>query len=415
MNTTKRVVAAVAALGLALGGAQAVQAKGLSGRSWVATPNGMVGVQQTVLLKAPKLAGQVATFTFTSPAGTNNSGQATVNSSGFAYLPWTPNAAGTWTLTATSGGTKVDDSTFLVVPMPTTTDLLIQGEVQAGVAVTMVTEVSAIGGVIAPSGTVTVRNSTGGVVATGSLVPGNNQKTSTVSLTWTPSSTGSTLTASYSPNSTAFSASQSLSSSPLVAGAQAISVRLPQRMYLGVPASISSVVSPSSLDNNIGGSQAFNLSIDGFVFYVMGGSQPMNTQGVTTITWTPTQSGIQAINAQYASANFAYNGRDSQIINVQPAPTPDTVTVTPVGAPAWGPGNVGTLTEGSWVEVTPTSTSGNPVTLAADGPCAIEAGTVTALGPGTCTITATSVGNGGNLAAAQSSYTISVVKNTKKK
>ena len=411
---TKHVIAVLAALGIALSLAPTAQAEGLKGRDWVATPNGVVGIQQTVLLKAPKLRGRVATLTFTDPRGAANSGQAAVNSAGFAYLPWTPSLPGTWQVAATSGGTQIDNSTFIVAPMPTSTDLMIQGEVQAGVPVSMVVNVSAHGGSIAPSGTVTVSNSTGAVVAVGALTPGSNQRTSTVSLGWAPSAGSPPLVATYAPNSSTFSGSQSLASNPLVGGAQAISIRAPQRLYVGVPAAISSVVSPGSRDSNIGGSQAFNLSIDGFVFYVMGGSQPMNAQGVSTVTWTPTQSGVQSINAQYASANFAYNGRDSQIVNVQPAPTPDTVTLTPTGAPAWGPGNVGPLTEGSSVELTPTSISGNPVTLAADGPCALEAGTLTVLGPGTCTVTASSLGNGGDLAGSQADYTIPVVKNPPK-
>ena len=407
---TKRVIAVFAALGIALSLAPSAQAEGLKGRNWVATPNGVVGVQQTALLKAPRLAGQVATFTFTDPAGVANSGQAIVNPSGFAALPWTPNLSGTWRLSATSGTAAIDDSTFVVAPMPTTTDLLIQGEVQAGVAVTMVAEVSAIGGVIAPSGTVTVRNSTGTVVASGALTPGTSQRSSTVSLGWTPASGGPPLTATYTPDSTAFSASQSLGSNPPVGGPQTISIRAPQRLFEGVPATISSVVSPGSLNRNIGGSQAFNLSIDGFVFFVMGGSQPIDAQGVSTITWTPTQAGIQTINAQYASANFAINGRDSQVVNVQPAPAPDSITVTPTGAPAWGQGSVGTLTVGSWVEITPSSASGNPVTLATEGPCALEAGILTVLGPGTCTVTASALGNGGKLAPSQANYTLLVVR-----
>jgi hypothetical protein len=184
-------------------------------------------------------------------------------------------------------------------------------------------------------------------------------------------------------------------------------------MYVGVPERISSVVSRNSL-SPAGGSQAFNLSIDGFTFFVMGGSQPI-VDGVSTITWIPTQAGFQTINVQYASANFANNGRDSQAVFIQPAPTPDSITMTPDGAPAWGPGLVGTLTQGSYVSVTPQSVSGNPVTLTPDGPCAIEGGVITVLGPGTCSVTAFSLGNGGSLAPTAATYTIDVVTPPKKR
>jgi hypothetical protein len=117
---------------------------------------------------------------------------------------------------------------------------------------------------------------------------------------------------------------------------------------------------------------------------------------------------VQTVGVQYASANFAINGTDTQTINVQPAPTADVITVTPTGAGAWVPGNVGTLQQGNAVELTASSQSGNPVSLATDGPCAINAGVLTVLGPGTCSITASSLGNGGNLTGATQDYTVSV-------
>ena len=40
--------------------------------------------------------------------------EAAVNSAGFAYLPWTPNQAGTWTITATGGGATIDTSSIAV-------------------------------------------------------------------------------------------------------------------------------------------------------------------------------------------------------------------------------------------------------------------------------------------------------------
>ena len=184
-------------------------------------------------------------------------------------------------------------------------------------------------------------------------------------------------------------------------------------MYVGVPTTISAVVGRNFL-SPLGGSAAFNLSIEGFAFFVMGGSQPI-TNGVSTINWTPTQAGVQTINVHYASANFAINGRDSHVVTVKPAPSPDSITVTPEGAPSWGPGLVGTLTQGSYVEVTPQALSGNPVTLTTDGPCAVGGGIITVLGPGQCSITASSLGNGANLAPTNATCTINVIPPPKKR
>ena len=98
------------------------------------------------------------------------------------------------------------------------------------------------------------------------------------------------------------------------------------------------------------------------------------------------------------------------MINVQPAPTPDSITVTPVESTPWSSGNVGTLTQGNYVEISAASISGNPVTLSTDGPCGNDGTFLTMLGPGTCTITAASLGNGGSLTASSASYTITVVR-----
>ena len=258
-----------------------------------------------------------------------------------------------------------------------------------------------------------MRTSTGALAATGALNPTDVPGVASVTMNWTPPPQPVGLTATFTPSTEAFQSSTSLGISAAVGGEKAIALRTPPVMYVGVPATISAVVGRNFF-SPLGGSAAFNLSIDGFTFFVMGGSQPINN-GVSTITWTPTQAGVQTINVQYASANFAINGRDSQVVNVQPAPTADAITVTPAGAPAWGPGIVGTLTQGSSVQLTPQSLSGNPVTLSADGPCALNAATITVLGPGTCSVTASSVGNGANLAPAQATYTINVITPPKKR
>ena len=403
-----RLLTLVAAATLVLGGGVATtsQAAPISGREWVATPNGLVGVQQTVIVRAPRSAGQVATVTFTNATAGSNAGQAVVNPEGFAYLPWTPNLPGAWSISASVGGASAGTSSIAVGAMPTQTVLLTPGEVRENRPATLVAEVKALSGGITPSGTVTVRNQANNVVATGTLSPTGMARTAAANIAWTPPPGAVTLTATFTPATTAFSESTSVPQSPAVGGPQAVSLRMPPVAYVGVEETVSAVIQPQ-FQSPLGGSVAFNLSIDGFVFYPMGGSRPAGS-GVGSTTWVPTQAGVQTVGVQYASANFAINGRDTQVINVQPAPTVDIITVTPTGAPPWGPGNVGTLQQGNTVELTPSSQSGNPVTLATDGPCAMNAGTVTMLGPGTCSIVASSVGNGGSLAAAEQTYTVTI-------
>jgi len=363
-------------------------------------------VQQIVTVRAPRTAGQVATITFTNATAGTNAGQAVINPQGFAYLPWTPNVPGAWTLSAQVGSASTGSSSIVVAAMPTSTVLLAPGEVQENRPATLVAEVEALGGSIIPSGTVTVRNQSGAIVASGTLAPSDRPRTAVANISWTPVPGAVSLTASFTPATTAFAGSTSVPQSPVVGGAQAVSLRMPPVAYVGVQETVSAVIQPQ-FRSPLGGSVAFSLNIDGFVFYPMGGSRPAGS-GVGSTTWVPTQAGVQTVGVAYATANFAINGTDTQVINVQPAPTADIITVTPTGAPAWGPGNVGTLRQGDSVELTPTSQSGNPVTLATDGPCVANAGTLTVLGPGTCSITASSVGNGGSLTGTTQNYEVSV-------
>ena len=403
------VGAAVAAAGaLVLGGLAATSASAapITTRTWVASPNGLVGVQQTVIVRAPKSDGSVATVTFTSATAGTNAGQAAVNSQGFAYLPWTPNVPGAWTISASVNGTSMGSSNIVVAAMPTSTILLVAGEVQENQSATLIAEVEALGGSITPSGTVTVRNQSNAVVATGTLAPSATPGLATANMSWRPAPGAVTLTATYTPANGAFTGSGSPAQSPAVGGAQAVSLRMPPVAYVGVPETVSAVIQPQ-FQSPLGGSVAFNLNIEGFIFFPMGGSQPVGG-GVGSAQWVPGQPGFQTVGVQYASANFAINGSDTQVINVLPAPAPDAITVTPTGAGPWVPGNMGTLTQGNTVELTPSAQSGNPVTLATDGPCAANAGIVTMLGPGACEITAQSLGNGGTLKAAEQTYTITV-------
>lgn len=405
-----RVLAVAAALSLAVSGAVAApsQSATLQGRNWVAAPNGLVGVQQTVIVKAARSAGQVATVTFQNDAAGTNAGQAVVNSQGFAYLPWTPNLPGVWNISASVGGQTIDTATIAVAGMPTSTILLTPGEVAENRPTTIVAEVSALGGSITPSGTITVRNQANSIVATGTLRPTGTLGAASADISWTPVPGAESLTATYNPATSAFLTSVSPTQTPVVGGSQAVSLRLPPVSYVGVPETIAAVIQPS-FQSPLGGSVGFSLNIDGFVFYPMGDSQPAGS-GVGTARWTPTQTGTQTVGVAYATANFAINGTDTQVINVLPAPTPDVITVTPAGSGAWAPGNVGSLPQGSMVQLVPTSVSGNSVTLSTNGPCALDAADLTLLGPGQCEITAQSVGNGGSLTPAESVYAVTVTR-----
>ena len=407
------VTALAVALGLSLASAPASHAEPLTGATWVAATNGVAWTPQTVTVKTGKKAGPTITIAVTGSAGGGTTLTAPVTSAGFAYASWTPTASGTFTLTATGAAGQLGVSSVTVVPAPTITTLFVPGNVQPGVAVPIFAEVDTLSSSVAASGTITVRDQNNNVVATGNLSATGSPGEAATRMSWTPSPGSPVLTATFTPATNAFSASTSLSEDPFVGGSWTVSLTFPPVMYVGVPATLGAVVG-AGIPTTVGGSAAFSLNIDGFNFFVMGGSNQIN-DGVATYRWTPTQAGFQTIQVQYASNNLQYNGNASQAVNIQPAPSPDTITLTPTGAPAWGPGVVGTLTQGNTVTLTPTSVSGNPVTMAANGPCAFEDAVLTMLGAGTCTVTATSFGNGGSLSGTTAYYTINVNAAPKKK
>lgn len=396
---TRLVIAAVSSLALLLGvGVTASTAAPVPTGAFVVTPNGLVGVQQQITLLAPNSRGTVVTVSFSLAGGSSFSGQTTINGSGAGTLAWTPNLPGMWTITSTGiGSTKV-----FVSPIPTTTILLVPDEVSTGQATGIITTVTSLGGSIAPSGTVIVRDQANQMVASGILRPGNSPLTSSISMTWMASPSSVSLTASFVPATPAFAASISPSATTFIGGNQTVSIMVPPAIYFGVPTTLRTVNDAGVS----GGSSAFNQNKDGFLTFI-GGSNPV-VDGVASYIWTPTLSGYLAIGVQFSTAGLAINGSDSRPILVLPAPTPDAITITPSGAAPWGPGVVGTLTAGNTLTLTPASRSGNAVTLATNGPCVINAAVLTVLSAGACTVTASSLGNAGNLATSTQNYTVNI-------
>ena len=407
--TRRFIVAAISAAALTLGTASMAQAAPVSGRAWVATPNGVVGVQQYVTLKSWASRNTVATVTFTAPGGATNAGQTTFNAQGFANLAWSPNLPGTWSITATSPKGAVGSTSVAVSATPTSTVLLVPGEVEQNRTTTIVAEVTSQMGSIAPSGTITVRNQTNAIVATGTLRPSTSPTKSVANIDWTPVPGAVSLTATFNPATTAFASSVSPTESPFVGGSQTVTLRTVPQAYVGVPVTVTGITAPG-----VGyGSASLEVTRDGFSSSISG-SRPTDSNGIVNFTWTPTQAGVQSLFIQFSTNDFSVNGRDTQAVNVAAAPGPNTITVTPTGAPAWGPGNVGTVTAGSTVTLTPTSKSGGPVPLATNGPCVINAGVLTLLSAGTCTVTATSAAAPG-YTAATAQYTVTITPAPKKK
>ena len=332
-----------------------------------------------------------------------NAGQAIVDSQGFAYLPWTPDLPGSWDITASVGGMTIGSSNITVQAMPTITTLLAPGAVQAGQSITLTARVEALSGQITPSGLVTIRNNSNDVVAEGSVVPSVDAGVAVASLAWTPSRGETSLIAEFVPATSAFSGSTSRAQTPTVGTQPALTLRLPQVSYVGVEDTYEVLIAPDRRSPE-GGSAAFSVNMDGFTFYVMGGSKPVR-DGVSATTWTPDVPGVQTIQASYSSADSRSSGTAAQSINVQPAPQPDTVTSASIVF-----GRNAPFAPGTTIDPQFTAESGNPVILSTDGPCVMNAGELSLLGMGICSVQARSLGNGGSLAAHSEQFALEILR-----
>lgn len=384
-RTARTLLAATLTLGLGLGaGATAIAPASAAPAAFVATPNGMVGMTQEILISAPSLKGQPITIGFAlGSAGTSQ--QTVVGSNGYGYMNWTPSLAGSWTISGLGNAIGIGTTTVNIAAMPTTTTLFTPTNATSN-AVTLVSViVSAEAGTYAPQGTINLASAFGNPVGTQQLTPIAGSANSYASFDWTPQVLGYfPLIATYTPSSNGTLASTSeTANSLIVSNAGVVELRVPTSFRVGQPTVISALVTPTTTV----GSAAFQLN-GGY----LSGSIPL-VNGVATTQWTPTQQGIQTITTQFSStAAGGPSGAVSQAINVLGANPADVISVSaPSGT--WGPGRPIAIATGSNTQLSTSSASGSSVLLSESGPCSINGSVITGLGAGTCTVTAASVGS----------------------
>lgn len=388
MSRSARILlAATLTLGLGLGaGATVVTPAGAATQNFVATPNGMVGVAQGVLIYAPTLRGQAVTMGFENGnAGTSL--QTTIGSNGFGNISWTPAIAGDWTVTGLGTAVVAGTTTVNISPMPTSTEMFTPNLAATNASTTVSVVVSAAGGTIAPAGRVTLTAGSAVPVGTVTLTPIAGSASSSATFNWIPQTLGLLpLVATYTPSSNAMTASTSPTAKALVASnAETVVFRLPTTFRVGQPTTITAVVTPA----NTPGSASFALNNR----YLAGSTTLVN--GVAPAQWTPTVPGPQILRARFTSSNLpTVTGENIQMVNVLSPLPPDNVSISsPSGV--WGPNNPMAIQRGAAIALTTSATSGNPVLLSVSGPCSINGAVITGLGAGTCTITAATVGGNG--------------------
>lgn len=356
--------------------------------TFIATPNGMAGVVQGIVISAPKLRNQSVTLGF-QINGFGSSLQTTIGANGFGHIAWTPGSAGAWTISGLGNAIALGTTTITVAPLPTRTTLMAPNNVQQDVGNPIIAIVSAAVGTWAPKGTITVRNANGNVVAAGTLAQVPGSQTSQVTMSLKPDAGGNyALFATFTPADGVSEASVSPKSSPFVSSSvSAVALRFPPALYVGEPTVLGAVLGAGFP----AGSVAFSMNGFGIT-----GSIGIAAQGSVSTQWTPSTGGVVNMGVNY-SANSAgpggtRSGTSSQSINVLPARAQDSITTRASNLGVWNEGSPEILVAGVSTTLTGSSGSGSPVVFSPSGPCVIAGTTLTVLSAGLCTVTATTVG-----------------------
>ncbi len=422
MKTNRVLNFAAVALVIAVGSTVTGMAQAAQGPSVIGAANGIVGVSQTVEVRAPAFASQTVTLTFALAGQTVTSAQVGLNGSGSGSTSWTPSQAGSWTVSGAGTFAGAQASTPTVAGVPTITTFYAVRQAQVNVATNLTAVVSSTSGTFVPTGSVIFATAFGSALGTVALVP-SGPASATATLAWTPTATSEALplTATYSPsaglsgaaNARASSSSdqvQVLSTQPLV------TLKLPNQYVVGRAANITSVITQSTTPNTgapLAGSAAVTVDVNGTVTGI-GGSLAVQG-GEATTSWVPTSPGNQILTSQFSSSNSFLSGSAQQIIAVLPAPTKDAVSIGPSGQAAWAAGSSVNLQANSSVSLNSTTASGAPTSVSETGPCLVNGATLIAsTTAGTCSVTVTSPGTA-SFAPNSTTVTVNVTAPPKKR
>jgi hypothetical protein len=406
----RAAVAGCAALALgvtSLGLAQVASAAPAQG--FIASPNGMVGLQQTVVISAPAAKGQVVTIGLQN-ASTAQTLQTSIGSNGYGYLNWTPTFGGSWTINGLGNIISSGSTTINVAAMPTYTVLLAQNNVQNGVNNNLSAAVIAPIGSLAPTGSVYLATSFGNGITTQPLTGLYGGTTATTTLPWTPNGNGPLpILATYAPGTSANSGSVSPISQPNITREDSIvAMRWPATLYVNQPTVLQAVLGAGIPQ----GSVAFYMDGNG-----ISGSIP-TVNGVASLQWTPPVGGVHNISVAFTSntpiPGMGSSGSSLQSVNIQPAKAQDNITVDPPTMPAWSIAAPIVMKAGSNLTLAGTAVSGSTVVFSEQGPCYINGSVLYAPSAGSCQITAVSPGNV-TLNPTTETYTVTVTAPPKKK
>ena len=383
----------------------------------IGSANGVVGLAQTVEVRAPGFANQTVGLDFSLVGQVRTTATVAINAAGSGSTVWTPTDAGTWTISGSGGFASAAPSTATIAAVPTITTLYAVNQAAVNVATTMTAVVQSTGGTSSPLGSVTFTNPVGSPLATVNLTPQGNGKSS-ADFSWTSTSTTQRIdiTATYNPAAGFAGGANWLTSSDtdgiqVLTSNPAVSLKLPGSFTVGRPVDVAAVINGP---NNITfqGSAAFTTNVNGTISSISG-SQPIRNAQVS-VPWTPTTPGNQIITVNFSSSNSNASGTGNQIVNVNPALGADPISIGVQGSAAWPSGATVPVSANANLQLFTTSGSGAPTSISESGPCLINGSTlVTAISAGTCTLTVTSPGTTA-FAANQATVTLDVQAPAKK-
>lgn len=416
-----RILAASASVALLAAAGISAPAATAATSALIASANGVVGIAQTVEVRAPQFANQTIGLNFSLAGQVRSTANVSINAAGSGSTVWTPTDAGSWSVAGAGTFATATAGNLTVAAVPTTTTLYAANQAPTNAPTTLTAVVSATAGNSVPAGSVIFTTQFGSTLATVPLTA-NASGSATANYAWTPGFTtnGITITATYSPSAGVGGSANALMSFAsdgieVLAGTPTVSLKLPGSFTVGRSIDVGAIVAgvTGSDGSPIQGSVAFTSNVNGTVTGISG-SVPLKG-GQATATWTPSAAGNQVVAANFSASNSFVSGSANQTISVLPAPAADPISIGVQGGAAW-PAN-GTVTVGANTSLLlfTTTGSGAPASISESGPCLVNGSTlITATSAATCTLTVSSPGTTA-FGSNQATITINVQAPAKKK
>ena len=389
--------------------------------SLIGSANGVVGIAQTVEVRAPRFAGQNVGLNFSLAGQVRTTATVSLNSAGSGSTVWTPSDAGAWSVAGAASFSSASASNLTVAAAPTITTLYAANQAPVNAPTTLTATVAPTGGAAIASGSVVFTDQFGSTLGSSPLTS-DATGLATADFAWTPTYTTPRInvTATYSPSAGAGGSANTLASVStggiqVTSGTPVVSLKLPGTLVVGRTTDVTAIVAGviGSDGSPIQGSVALINNVNGAVSSISG-SIPL-AGSKATASWTPTSSGNQLIVAKFSATNSFVSGSDTQAVDVLPAPGADPISLGVQGSAAWPAGGTVSAPANASLKLFTTTGSGAPASVSESGPCLVNGSTlVTSTAAGTCTLTVSSPGTAA-FASNQETVTIQVQAPPKKK